>query len=188
MLFRDILMMAAQCGGSSSGSTYVETGALGDLTSAGNNATNPAVNSKWSSPITVPVGGVWVKRVFATYQSGASGVKIRPVLYSGSGTSSDPLFKQGEELIVGSTFGNVTTELGPINWKADGSPLFIPAGAYIMGAMYDTPGMTIRNGGGSALIGNTDTYSDGASATYGTISGPFAASVMMRLPYSLTGP
>jgi hypothetical protein len=171
-------------------STYLEVGALGYLTSAGNNATNPVANSKWASPITVPSGGVWVKRVFFSYFSGTTGVKILPVIYSGSGSSSDALFQQGQELICGSTFSSVVTELGPINWKSDGSALFLPAGSYLVGAMFDSSGMVIRNGGlgVSGLYGNTDTYSDGASATFGTVSGPFAAAVMTRLPYSLTGP
>lgn len=169
------------------GSSYVETGTLGYTSNAGNNATSPAANAKWASPITVPVGGIWVKRVFFTYAAGTSGCKVRPVLYTGSGGSSNPLFQQGEELVVGSTFAT-STELGPINWQASGAALFIPAGTYLLGAMFDSTGMTIRNGGGGGLWGSTDTYSDGAAATFGTVSGPFGASVMSRLPYSLTGP
>jgi len=171
------------------GSSYVETGTLGFTTNAGNNATSPAADAKWGSVITVPAGGVWVKRAYMTFSSGASGVQMRPVLYSGSGSSTDTLFKQGEELIAGSTFSNVLTELGPINWNSDGSALFLPAGNYLMGMMFAASGMVIRNAGGAtSLYGATDTYSNGAAATWGTVSGPFAARVMMRIPYSVTGP
>ena len=172
---------------SAAGSPYSEIGNLGFLTDAGSNAANPSADFKYGNVITVPVGGIWVKRMFMSFFSGASGAVMRPVLYSGSGVSTDPLFQQGEVFTCPSTFSSVLTELGPMPWQASGAAIFLPAGNYVMGILIGTAGMGIRSAGGGTLLRTSDTYSDGAAATFGTITS-FGASMMMRLPYSLLGP
>lgn len=170
------------------GSPYSEIGNLGFTTDAGTGATSPLGDVKVGSVITVPVGGVWVKHAYATFTAGSSSVNMRPVLYSGSGAPSNTLFQEGQQLT--STNFATLTELGPWDWVSGGSALFIPAGDYIMCMMVSASGMSFRAANGSTnLYRNNDTYSDGASATFGTFNGgPFGASLKMRIPYSLGGP
>ena len=170
-------------------SGYVETGYFGYTADAGTDAANPDGDLKYGNVITSPTGGVWVKHLFMSFSNGLNGISIRPVLYSGSGVSTDPLFVQGEEFICPSTFSTTVTELGPIPWQSSGDAIFMPAGDYILGMMFGGTGMTIR--AAEAVLGpllrTTDTYFDGAGATYGTITS-FTAFMLMRMPYSIGGP
>jgi hypothetical protein len=173
--------------GNSPASAYSEIGILGHNTQNGS-AFNMSANQKASSPVTVPVGGVWAKTFYLWMSAATTGQKLIPVLYSGSGASSDTLFAQAQEYTFVSTFSSVATQIGPINWKADGSALFIPAGTYLLGAIVNGS-MSFRNFDGAVANAKraSDTYSDGPAATYGTIT-TFNATLAMWIPYSIGGP
>lgn len=168
---------------------YVESGYFGSIRDGGTDAANPSEDLKYGNKITSPVGGVWVKHMFMSFHNGVTGAVMRPVLYSGSGVSTDPLFYQGEEFTCPSTFSVVTTELGPMPWQASGDAIFLPAGDYVMGMMFGAPGMTIRaaESDPGPLLRTADGYSNGAAPTYGSIAS-FTAFMLMRMPYSIGGP
>lgn len=180
------LSISTNSAGKGGGSAYLEIGNLGFTVDGNGAAANPSADFKYGNVITVPVGGVWVKRMFMSFGSGAAGCVMRPVLYSGSGLSTDTLFQQGEVFTCPSTFASVA-ELGPMPWLPTGAAIFMPAGNYVMGILIGTAGMSLRSGGTGTLLRTPDTYSDGASATFGTITS-FGANLLMRLPYSLAGP
>lgn len=170
-------------------SGYEETGYFGYTADAGTNATNNVEDFKFGNPLTVPAGGVWVKHMYMTFEAGTFGCAMRPVLYSGSGVSTDPLFYEGQDFTCPTTFTSTITELGPMTWQASGDAIFLPEGDYTWGMMFGTAGMHIR--AAEAVLGpllrTPDIFSNGASPTFGTISS-FTAYMLMRMPYSVTGP
>lgn len=174
--------------GNSPASAYSEVGILGHNTQ-NSSAFNINANLKVASPsIVSPTGGVWAKTIYFYMSTATSGQKMTPVLYTGTGSSTDPLFAQAQEYTFASSFSNAATIIGPINWNADGSALFIPAGTYMVGAIVNGS-MSFRNFDGTAANAKraSDTYSDGPAATFGTITS-FNATLSIWIPYSIGGP
>ena len=67
--------------------------------------------------------------------------------------------------------------------------MFMPAGTYLFGIIANASGMSgaAADGTSGNYKRSPDTYSDGAAATFGTITA-FGATFRAYIPYSLNGP
>lgn len=168
------------------GGGYVE---VGDIGSHGGNGGNFSLSNNFKSVISAVVpdggsGGVWVKTFHILMGTATAGDKFTPIYYSAPNDSAATLQSTGQEYVFPSSFTNVDTEVS-VNWKADGSALFIPAGTIGFGLITLTS--TCRASGSGITYWNADTYVGGAASPFGTVSSS-ATTIRVWSPYSNGGP
>jgi hypothetical protein len=142
-------------------------------------------NFKSIIPVVVPnggAGGVWVKNFHILMSISTIGDKLKPVLYNGI-VAGSALVRTGQEFVVPSSYSGVDTDT-TINWNADGTAVFIPAGNYGLGLI--TLAGTCRASAGTTTW-NADAYADGASDPFGAVSSS-PVQIIAWCPYSNTGP
>lgn len=168
------------------GSSYVEVGEFGYHGAIGGNF---SLSSNFKSVISASVpdggsGGVWVKTFHITMRTAVAGDKFTPIYYSAPNDAAATLQSTGQEYVFPSSFTNVDTDVS-VNWKADGSALFIPTGTIGLGLITLTG--TCRGSGSGATYWNADTYVGGAASPFGAVSSS-ATVILVWCPYSNGGP
>lgn len=165
------------------GAGYSEVSYIGTDPAATPNSTFQLANDyKSVISVTVPSGGRWVKTFHMRMITTAAGDKIKPVLYSAVNDPAATLVLTGQELILPAI--STDTDVS-VNWNADGSASFIPAGTYGLGVI--SLANFCQSIGGSTYW-NADTYSDGPANPFGSGIGLSGRTMICWCPSSVSGP
>lgn len=151
-----------------------------------------AANNKVRNPIAVPSGGVWVREIQVmlspTSNGGTflAGAKLKGIIYDSPGGLG---FAQATDALIATTaeYTVVSGDQGNLVRLAFAAPLFLAAGNYWFGVITDSA-HTIHAVGGGNYIGNVDTYSDGATATFGALTFNGTNTMRLVMPYSVNDP
>ena len=119
----------------------------------------------------------------AKYDSVASNIQVRYVIYDDDGASTNPgtliAVTDNSSLISSSTPSWITLPFSGINLKT------LPPGNYWLGIHHDLNIQSRRNSSADArLLSNTDTWSDGTAATYVGTSNNLTGTISIYVTYN----
>jgi hypothetical protein len=162
---------------------FNEIAALGNVAAAGPTY-NASANERNVIPITVPTGGIWIKRFRIRMAGVAAGDKLRAVVYEAPLATTSRLVRYGKDVTLVSGDANNLVDL----WLTPNqTPIYLAAGNYMIGVHGSGTSDFQCIGSGAANQYNAQANAFDLSPMYafGTISS-FASQILLQAPYALT--